>query len=510
MTADVPDDPPRGADSPARTSTGIDGLDTVLGGGLPRGFSYLVQGEPGAGKTTIGLQYLLAGVAAGERVLYLGLSHGAVELDAIARSHGWSIEGIPAPEFSALDASDQLAREQTVFSSDEYDAGELADPLIEAIRRERPQRVVIDAIEQLRLLSDRPQRYRRQLLLIHRALAETGGCTALFLADMPTEEDDRELAGTVHAVMALERRSSTFGTVWRRLRVTKGRGMVYQDGSHPLRIMTGGVTVQPRARHTDRVHDREWRIASSAIDGLDRLLGGGLAFGTSCLFLGATGTGKSTLVTSFTTAAAERGERVVVFSTDEREEIFLRRAAGLGMDARPYLGAGILSLQRVELGDLPLGAFADTVRAAVEDHDAAVVAIDSLTGYLHAPADDAALVAELRDLLAYLNDRGVLTLLVMTEGGLLGGGGTLPIDIGYLADTVVLQRHFEVGGRIRKAIAVLKRRHGPHEDSIRELRIGAQGVAVGDPLTAFGRVLVGAPRFADGAEERKASPDDGA
>lgn len=507
MTIRRRDAKPR-AESP-RSATGIVGLDAVLGGGLPTGFMYAVQGEPGVGKTTIGLQFLLSGMAAGERVLYLTLSHGVAELDVIARSHGWSIDDMPIQEFSALEASDQLAREQTVFAAEEIESGEMVDTLTDAIAQRRPHRVVIDAVEQLRLLSDRPQRYRRQLLLLKHALADIEGCTTLFLADMPSVEGDKELAGMVHGVIQLERRASAFGSVFRRLQVTKGRGMVYTDGYHTFRILTGGVVVYPRVQDTRTVRYDEWRLAPSGVEGLDVLLGGGLEYGTACLFVGSIGTGKSTLVTRYALAAAERGERVAVFLTDEREETFVHRSAGLAMDARPHLESGNLVVHQVHLSDLPHGAFADDVRTAVEVDGASVVAIDSLTGYLNAMEEDGKLINQMHELLSYLSDRGVLTLVVMTEGGIVGGGGPIaPIDMSYLADTVVLLRHFEAAGRVRRAISVIKKRHGPHENTIRELSITAAGLSVGEPLTTFSHVLTGAPRY-EGDPERLLPPPPG-
>jgi circadian clock protein KaiC len=492
-----------------RAATGIPGLDAVLGGGLPAGFMYSVQGEPGVGKTTIGLQFLLTGIEAGERVLYLSLSHGSAELDVIARSHGWSTGDMPVHEFSALEASDQLVREQTVFSVDEIEIGEMADSLIEAIARARPQRVVIDGVEQLRLLSDRPQRYRRQLLMIRRALAELDDCTTLFLADMPTPSGDTELTGMVHGVIQLERKASAFGSVFRRLQVTKGRGMVYTDGYHTFRIVTGGVEVYPRVQDERAVRYDEWRLAPSGVGGLDDLLGGGLEYGTTCLFVGSIGTGKSALVTRYATAAAERGERVAVFLTDERTETFVHRSAGLGMDARPFIDATLMAVQQVNLSDLPHGAFADAVRRAVEEDGATVVAIDSLTGYLNAIEEDGRLTNQMHELRGYLSDRGVLTLVVMTEAGLVGGSGAIvPIDISYLADTVILLRHFEASGRVRRAISVMKKRHGPHENSIRELSIAGDGLTVSEPLTSFSHVLTGSPRYEGDPRELMAPTDD--
>lgn len=491
MTHEPSDDPRREPHASPRVSTGIDGLDAILSGGLPEGFMYAVQGDPGVGKTTIGLQFLRAGMAQGQRVLYMSLAHPARELDVIARSHGWSIDGMPIHEFSAVEASDQLTREQTVFSAEEIEFGEMADTLIAAIDAARPDRIVIDAVEQLRLLSDRPQRYRRQLLLLKRALDDLDCCTTLFLADMPTA-NDHELESMVHGVIQLERRASSFSSVFRRLQVTKGRAMVYLDGYHTFRILTGGVVVYPRVRDTRAVRYDEWRTASSGIAELDALLGGGLEHGTTALLVGATGTGKSVVVTRYAIAAAERGDRVAIFMTDERRETFVRRAAGLSMDVAHHVEAGTLALEQVDLSDLPHGAFAEAVRAAVEDEGATVVILDSLTGYLCAMEEEGTLTNQVHELLAYLSDRGVLTILSMTESGFVGGSGTIvPLDISHFVDTVVLLRRFEEAGRVQRAITVIKKRNGAHDHSVRELRLDGSGITIGGPLSQFTRVLAG-------------------
>lgn len=493
-----------------RSATGIAGLDRILPGGLPEGWMYAVQGEPGVGKTTLGLQFLLAGAEAGERTLYVTLSHTASELDAIARSHGWSIEGTTIHEFSALEASDGPGREQTVFSPEEVAFGELADSVVEAIRRADPQRVVIDGIEGLRLLSDRPQRYRRQLLLITQALRELDCCTTVFLTDVPGGPGDRELEAMVHGVVQLERHASASGSIFRRLQVTKGRGMAYTGGYHTFRIATGGIEVYPRVHGGERTGYDAWRPAPSEVPGLDELLGGGLEHGTTCLFLGAAGTGKSSLVSAFAVAAAGRGDRSAVFLTDERPESYVRRARGLGIDLGGAIEGGRVRLLPVTMSDLPHGAFADTVRTAVEEDDVTVVAIDSLTGYLAAIEEEGMLLNQVHELFAYLADRGVLTMLAMSEAGLVGGGGGIrPHDISHIADTVLLLRHFEAEGRLRRAASVLKKRQGPHDDAVRELVLSEAGIVVGPSLASYASVLSGAPRPATGASTRAGADADG-
>jgi circadian clock protein KaiC len=450
--------------------TGIAGLDTLLGGGLPIGFAYAVQGEPGVGKTTLGLQFLRTGLGRDERVLYLTLSHSRRDLDVIARSHGWSLDGMKVHEFSAAEVSDRLAREQTVFPPDEVDSEELADPLLQAIADAAPQRIVVDAVEQLRLLSERPQRYRRQLLLLRRALEEAPDATTLYLADLPSPHTDRELEAMAHGVLRLERFVGRHGGVVRRLEVTKGRGMVFHGGLHPFRILTGGLDVYPVRRSDEAQGHDDWRTVSTGLAGLDELLGGGLETGTSCLLLGAVGTGKSAVAARCAISAAERGDRVAVFLTEEREATYLRRAASLGMDAAEHVAEGRLVLERVQGDALPHGEFAHRVHRAV-DEGAQVVVLDSLTGYLDA-VEERDLASRFAELLRELGDRGVLTLLLMTEHGLIGGGGgAVGLDLGHLSDTVVLFRRFEAGSDLRRAVSVIKKRHGAHAPSVRELVI---------------------------------------
>ncbi len=497
---------------PEKAATGVTGLDTVLNGGLPRGWLYLVQGTPGTGKTTLGLQFLLEGLRRGERVLYITLSHTERELREIAASHGWSLGGMPVHEFSAGEAALYITAEQTVFHTAEVELKETTEAIMAVITRTKPERLVFDPIEQIRLLTDNPLRYRSQLLMFKQVLSDLE-CTSLFLTGEPVEQGDRQLATVAHGALLLEQRAPDYGDVRRRLKLDKGRGMTYHGGYHSFRIRTGGLEVFPRLETPASSDDgaRQRTVAESGVGELDHLLGGGLEFGTACLLVGPTGTGKSSLATLYAHTAAARGERAAVFLFDERPETFHVRSQGMGLDLRPQLEAGTVRLQQVDAGELSPGEFAHIVREAVGKGGAKVVVIDSLTGYLNAMPQETLLVAQLHELLTYLSWKGVLTFLIMAERGVLGSGELEPLDISYLADTVLLLRHFEAEGHLRLAVSVIKKRYGPHEDTIRELRITPAGIQVGDPITMFSGVLTGTPTYQGRAEDlltRRAQDDD--
>ena len=488
-------------DAAAKAATGISGLDAVLGGGLPRNWIYLVQGTPGTGKTTLGLQFLLEGLRVGERVLYITLSHTERELNEIAESHGWSLDKMPIHEFSAGEAVAYITSEQTVFHTADVELKETTDAILEAVTRTGPARLVFDPIEQIRLLTDSPLRYRSQLLTFKQALSDLE-CTTLFLTGEPEAQSDRQLGTLAHGALVLEQRAPDYGDVRRRLKVDKGRGMRYRGGYHSFRIRTGGLEVFPRLETPASTSGGAGQrtVVKSGVGELDNLLGGGLEGGTACLLVGPTGTGKSTLATLYAHTAAARGERAAVFLFDERPETFHARSQGMGLDLKPQLEAGTVRLQQVDAGELSPGEFAHTVREAVGEGGAKVVVIDSLTGYLNAMPQETLLVAQLHELLTYLSWKGVLTLLIMAERGVLGSGDLEPLDVSYLADTVLLLRHFEAEGRLRLAVSVIKKRYGPHETTIRELRITPAGIQVGDPITMFSGVLTGAPTYEGRAE----------
>jgi circadian clock protein KaiC len=489
---------PKAAPS-VQASTGIAGLDTILNGGFPPHWIYLVQGSPGTGKTTLGLQFLLEGLRLGERVLYITLSHTERELQEIARSHDWSLKGLPLYELSAGDAANLLDSDQSVFHSADVELGETMNGILESITRIKPERLVFDPIEQIRLLTDNPLRYRRQLLRLKQALTDIN-CTALFLTNDTLGEAGQDLESMVHGILTLERKSPSYGSVRRQLEMVKGRGMRYHEGYHTFQIRTGGLEVYPRLETTMTNQTTKWTTLKSGVKELDALLGGGLEEGTACLVVGPTGTGKTSVATLYAHAAAARGEHAAIFLFDERPETFYRRALGLGMDVRKDVKAGLIHLQQVNTGELSPGEFIHSVRQVVEGNGdkskgVKVVVIDSLTGYLNAMPDDTLLIPQMHDLLTHLSQRGVLTLLIMAQSGVMGSGDISPLDISYLADAVLVLRHFESEGRIRRAISVIKKRHGEHEQTIRELRITSAGIQVGEPITTFSNILTGSPTF---------------
>jgi len=484
----------RGSGKPAhngRAATGIGGLDTILEGGLPREWIYLVQGAPGTGKTTLGLQFLLEGVRLGERVLYVTLSHSERELREIARSHDWSLDDLPVFEFSAGEAADRMSADQTVFHTDEVELGETIETILTTVRSIQPQRLVLDPVEQIRLLTASRLRYRRQLLILKQAFTDFP-CTSLFLTG-PSPEGESELEGLVHGILSLERWSPAYGTVRRQLEMVKGRGMHFQAGYHSFRIRTGGLEVHPRLVALGSNESKNGSPLLSGVEAVDTLLGGGLEGGTACLILGPTGTGKTSIATLYAFSAAKRGDSSAIFMFDERPESLLRRADNLAMSIRPFVDSGVVHLEQINTGEISPGEFAHRVRKVVEEDGAKVVVIDSLTGYLNAMPQEALLVTQMHELLAYLSRRGVLTLLVMAQGGMLGSEEIIPLDISYLADVVLLLRHFETEGRLRRAISVIKKRDGAHESTIRELELTKTGIHVGEPLVGFRNVLSGTP-----------------
>lgn len=495
--------------SPLLAHTGVEGLDTILNGGLPRDWIYLVQGEPGTGKTTLGLQFLLEGIKLKERVLYVTLSHTKRELAEIALSHGWSLDQIPVHEFSPGEAVENIIPAQTVFHTADVELRETTEVILEAIRKAEPDRLVFDPIEQIRLLTDNALQYRTQLLSLKRALSKTS-CTTLLLTGDADEISDQQLQTLVHGTIQLEQRAPDYGNVRRRLKIKKGRGMNYQGGYHSFRIFTGGLIVYPRLEvpvlSPDRQTSRK-RIKSTVLE-LDALLGGGLEAGTACLLIGPTGAGKSSLATLYVHAAMQRNERAALFLFDERPETVHQRSKGMGMDIQPHVESGLLFMQQVNTGELSPGEFAHTVRQAVDRDNAKVVVIDSLTGFLNAMPEETLLIPQLHELLSYLSQQGVLTLLIMAERGVLGSGELEPIDVSYLADAVLLLRHFEVRGQLRRAISVVKKRYGEHESTMREITLTSEGIRVGGTLTMFRGILTGTPVYEGDVESLLDHHDD--
>ena len=473
-------------------STGIKGLDHILLGGFPRNRVYLVQGDPGVGKTTLGLQFLLEGVRAGERCLYITLSESAEELRAVAKSHGWSLEGIEI--YEQLVGEETLSEEDTtVFYPAEIELGETIRGMLVEVDRVKPQRVVLDSLSEIRLLAQSGLRYRKQILALKQFFAGRH-VTVLCLDDRTSEVSDLQLQSVPHGVVELERFTPLYGAARRRLQLVKVRGLDFRDGYHDFNIRTGGLVVYPRlvaAEHravTPRVQ------VPSGVRELDDMLGAGLDRGTSTVIMGPAGSGKSALSTQYVVAAARRGEKAAMFLFEESETSLLHRADSLGMPMQELRDSGHIAIRQVDPAQLQPGEFAHLVREAVEEHGVKVLVIDSLNGYLNAVPEEKFLLLHLHELLSYLSQHGVATILIYAQHGLIGTMQTA-VDVSYLADCVVLLRYFEAEGRIHKAISVMKKRSGPHETAIRSLRMGPEGIEIGAPLESYHGVLTGIPNF---------------
>ena len=485
-------------------ATGVAGLDTILGGGLPKGRMYLIQGDPGVGKTTLALQFLLEGRLAGEQGLYVTLGETRAELDEVAASHGWSLDGITIVEISTggkdeeLEVGDSDEVSYDVFHPSEIELGQVMRTMIEQAERVNPVRVVIDSLSEVRLLARDPLRYRRELLALKRYFVNRGATVLLLDAASQAKIGDLQSNTLVHGVILLEQDIPAFGLKRRRLSVVKLRGVRFDDGYHDFRVETGGVHVYPRLVAAEHNHHNNGGPSSDVTSGLpelDSLVGGGLTRGTSTIIIGPAGAGKSTLAGQYATASADRGERAVIFSFDESVSTFVARSEGVGMRMRDKIERGSVRVVQVDPGELAPGQFAHMVRDAVERDGARVVVIDSLNGYLNATPDERFLVVQLHEILTYLGNKGVCTILIVAQHGLLGEGMQAAIDASYLADSVVMLRYFEHNGRVRKAISVVKKRTGPHELAIRELEIRPGGVRVGKPLEGFHGVLRGVPMY---------------
>jgi circadian clock protein KaiC len=488
---------------PARASTGIPGLDEVLRGGLPRDHIYLLQGDPGAGKTTIGIQFLLEGKKRGEKCLYIALSETLTEIQTVVHSHGWDLQGIDVIELSALDQSTGMESENTLFQPSEVELHETTRILLAHVERIQPDRVVFDSLSELRLLAQSALRYRRQILGLKQYFSDKK-TTVMLLDDRTSETNDQQLQSLAHGVLSLQQTAPVYGEDRRQLRVLKLRGVRFRGGYHDFTIGTGGVNVYPRLVASEHKVEYDRGQLSSGVVPLDALLGGGLDTGTATLIMGPAGTGKSSVAVQYAVAAARRGERVAMFIFDERIATVRQRTKALGIDFDELIASGTLTIQQIDPAEMGPGEFAHCARESVEEHDAKVVVVDSLNGYLHSMSDQRLLSMQLHELLAYLSHRGTTTILVMAQHGLVGSTMQSPVDVSYLADTVLLLRYFEAAGRIRKAISVMKKRSGPHENTIRELTLDGKGVKVGEPLEQFTGVLTGVPRFLGTLEELKA------
>ena len=475
-------------------STGIPGLDNILAGGLHRKRLYLVEGVPGSGKTTLALQYLLAGVKEGESVLYVTLSETREELVAVSDSHGWRLDGIEVRELTPHEAALDPDEQNTMFHPSEVELASTTRLILDDVERLRPTRVVLDSLSELRLLAGSALRYRRQILALKQFLA-TRECTVLLLDDMTASEHDLQMQSIAHGVVRLEQLNPEYGGERRRLRIVKYRGVHFRGGYHDYVIHPGGIEVFPRlvAAEHRQVSTRE-KIASDVPE-LDALLGGGIEEGTSTLLVGAAGTGKSTLAAQFAAAAAGRGLAGALFVFDESPATLLTRCEEVNVHLTRHLDSGLITLQQVDPGELTPGAFIHAIRQAVEQRHAKVIIIDSLNGYLNAMPEERHLTIQLHELLMYLGQKGVATILIAAHQGLIGASMTSPIDTSYLADAVILLRYFEDRGEVRQAISVMKKRGSRHERTLREFSLAEGRVAVGRTLHEFRGVLTGVPTY---------------
>ncbi len=481
-------------DTETKAATGVAGLDDILAGGLRRGRVYLLEGSPGTGKTTIATQFLLEGAKRGERGLYITLSETETELRESARSHGWEFaepnevfELVP-PE-TLLDEDQQ----QSLLYSSDLELGETTKRIFEEVERVQPERIVLDSLSEIRLLAQSSLRYRRQILALKHYFSHHDS-TVLMLDDLTTEINDKTVHSVAHGVIRLEELAPEYGAERRRLRVIKYRGQRYRGGYHDFVIATGGVQVFPRLVSSEHKTSFVRDTLKSGSPELDALLGGGLERGSSTLVIGPAGTGKSLLTLSFAVAAVGRGEKAAMFIFDEELGLLFERAKGLGFHLQPMVDSGNLIVEQVDAAELAPGEFAHRVRRAVETDGVRTIVLDSLNGYQASMPAEQQLILHMHELLQFLNRQGTSSFLTVAQQGLIGDMKA-PVDVTYLADTVILLRYFEAAGRVRRAISVIKKRTSAHEDTIREYRIGGDGITLGDPLENFQGVLRGVPEL---------------
>ena len=479
----------------AAVATGIGGLDNILGGGFTPNRIYLIEGDPGSGKTTLALQYLLEGRRQGESGIYVSLSETKEELEGVARSHGWDLEGIHCHELLPSDESLLPDAQSRLFHPSEVELSDTTRAILAEVDARKPSRVVFDSLSEMRLLAQHPLRYRRQVLALKHFFIGRD-CTVLLLDDRTSADNDLQLHSLAHGVISLEHMAQEYGAERRRMRVMKMRGRAFRGGYHDFMIRTGGLEVFPRlvAAEHHRAFDAE--PLKSGVAALDKLTGGGLHRGTSTLLMGPAGCGKSTIATQYAVSAAERGERSVIYAFDESAVTLTGRAEGLGIALKHHVEAKRIRIQQVDPGELSPGEFIYRIRGAVEKEAARVIVVDSLNGYLNAMPEERFLTIQLHEMLTYLGQQGVVTLMVVAQKGLLGSGMQTPVDASYLADTVIALRYFEAKGALKRAISVVKKRSGMHEDTLREMRLGDGGIALGEPLHNFHGIMSGIPAIA--------------
>jgi circadian clock protein KaiC len=491
-------------DSIERVSTGIEGLDDVLGGGFPRNHLYLIEGEAGAGKTTVGLHFLLDGTRKGERTLWITMSETERELRSTARSHGWSLDDV---EICNLVVSDEMFRAEgkySFFSPADVELNDTTKSVLDAVNRVKPHRIVFDPFSDIKLLSRDPLRYRRQVLALREFLAERECTTVLMQEITRGMPGDVQAEALVHGYLTLHQDSPEYGGQRRRLRVHKMRGIPFRDGFHDFAIVTGGVRVYPRlvaAEHLAK--DQPEEIIASGVPELDNLVGGGMERGSSVLIMGPAGVGKSSLATQYAVAAAKRGEKVALFIFDETVRTFRHRSRRLGLPVDDPIASGAIQLLQIDTAQFSPGQFTHAVRERAEKEGVSMIVIDSLSGYLSAMPEERFLSTHIHELLTFLSHRNVLTILTLAQHGVVGERVESPVDISYLADSVLLLRYFEAFGAVRRALSVVKKRSGKHEDFIREMSISEDGLHVGKPLEEFSGVLTGNLQYSGRIAELK-------
>jgi circadian clock protein KaiC len=479
-------------------STGIEGLDYILKGGLSRNRLYLVQGNPGTGKTTMGLQFLLEGEQKGEKGLYITLSESKEELLAVGKSHGWNLEHLTIHDLTVSGDTLRDDSRYTVFHPAEVELDETTKAVLNEVERVNPLRVVFDSLSEMRMLASDPLRFRRQILALKQYFMGRK-CTVILLDDRTAEVTHRQLESIAHGVINLEYVPTEYGKQRHNMRVVKMRGVNFQSGSHDYNIETGGIVVFPRLGSPDVKQPFKPGTLKSSLGDLEEILGG-LDYGTSTIFTGPAGIGKSTMSMMYVQTAAENGERSAVYLFDENVETLYHRTSALGLNIKKYVEAGLVNIRQIKLAELTPGELAHLVRVEVEQNNTRLVLIDSVNGYLMSTPQKHFLTMQFHELLAYLNRKGVVSILIVGQYGLIGNMQT-PIDMSYLADTVVLLRYFEAGGEVRQAMSVLKKRTGIHERTIREFRIDKGGIQIGQPLKDFHGVLTGIPIY-HGKDER--------